>query len=147
MANKSGFTLIEIVVVLVIVGILAGIALPNLFQNISKSKAAQALVLLDSDKSIMESYYAIHSTQTPNPGDTDLDAAGATTSAAVSNVTFNSTISNGSGTFARGNLTYQLISFWSIDASKLILTRETDGSWQCSTLGGPGYSAAFKGIC
>lgn len=46
--NKSGFTLIEIIVVLIIVGVLASIALPNLFSNVAKSRAEEALAAISS---------------------------------------------------------------------------------------------------
>ena len=52
--NKSGFTLIEIIVVLIIVGILAAIALPNLFSNVSKSRAEEALAAIASYRPTME---------------------------------------------------------------------------------------------
>jgi len=52
--NKSGFTLIEIIVVLIIVGILAAIALPNLFSNVSKSRAEEALASIATFRPAME---------------------------------------------------------------------------------------------
>ena len=61
MNKKSGFTLIEIIVVLIIVGVLAAIALPNLFSNVSKSRGAEALATMGGMKSALEACYQSHS--------------------------------------------------------------------------------------
>jgi type IV pilus assembly protein PilA len=52
--NTDGFTLIEIVVVLIIVGILATIALPSLFSNVSKSRAVEAMGVIGSYRALVE---------------------------------------------------------------------------------------------
>ena len=41
--KKEGFTLLEIIVVIIILGVLAGLALPRLFSNIEFSRSAEAL--------------------------------------------------------------------------------------------------------
>ena len=43
MNNRSGFTLLEIIIVIIIVGVLASLALPRFFQTINFSRSTEAL--------------------------------------------------------------------------------------------------------
>jgi prepilin-type N-terminal cleavage/methylation domain-containing protein len=48
--NKSGFTLLEIIIVIIIVGVLASLALPRFFDTIEFSKTTEALNTIGSIK-------------------------------------------------------------------------------------------------
>ena len=52
--NKSGFTLLEILVVIIIVGVLASVAMPQLFRNVERSRATEALASLGATKRAIE---------------------------------------------------------------------------------------------
>lgn len=53
--NKTkGFTLIEILVVLIILGVLAAVALPNLFSNVARARGAEAVASFSSMKAGIE---------------------------------------------------------------------------------------------
>ncbi|KPI53616.1 pilin [Clostridioides difficile] len=56
--SKIGFTLVELLVVVAIIGILAVIALPALFKNIEKAKIAKLESDVTAIKSASLSYYA-----------------------------------------------------------------------------------------
>ncbi|MEI7998026.1 MAG: prepilin-type N-terminal cleavage/methylation domain-containing protein, partial [Candidatus Omnitrophota bacterium] len=57
MPNKKGFTLLEIIVVSLIVGVLVLIAIPNFTNMLNRSYARQALTNLLAIYSAQQSYY------------------------------------------------------------------------------------------
>lgn len=56
--NNKGFTLVELLVVIAIIGILAVIAVPQLFKNIEKSKVSKLEADYNSISTAIVSYYA-----------------------------------------------------------------------------------------
>ena len=56
--NKSGFTLVELAVVVVIIGVLAAFGVPRFMDAVERSKAAEAFGYLDAVRSGQERYHA-----------------------------------------------------------------------------------------
>ena len=64
--NKKGFTLLELLVVVLIIGILAGIALPQYKMAVTKSRVASILPLMRRWKDAMMEYKLQHGDYCPN---------------------------------------------------------------------------------
>ena len=62
----KAFTLTELLVVLVIIGILVLLALPNLMPLISKAKSTEAQLQLEHIQTLEKTYFYMHSKYSPN---------------------------------------------------------------------------------
>jgi type IV pilus assembly protein PilA len=99
MKNKKGFTLIELMVVVVIIGILAAVAVPKLFGMIAKSKASEVGPAAGTYVKMQQAYFSesnfvgswtLIGYKAPGTGD-------ATTGSATTNFTYTpGTITGGS---------------------------------------------------
>jgi len=55
--QKSGFTLLEIIIVIIIVGVLASLALPRFFSTVEFSRSTEALASMSSVRGAIERCY------------------------------------------------------------------------------------------
>lgn len=96
MKKVSGFTLIELMIVVVVIGILAAIAIPNYQDYLKKSRRADATGTLTSLSAAMERYYTQHNSYLGTAQGTLPSAPLAPLSAQVgnSNKYYNLTIQN-----------------------------------------------------
>lgn len=71
--NAKGFTLIELVIVIVIVGILSAVSVPIYRSYTRKAMASEGRALLASVANAQKVWYAEHSTYTTETGETGLN--------------------------------------------------------------------------
>jgi type IV pilus assembly protein PilA len=70
--TRKGFTLVELAVVIVIIGVLAAFGVPRFLKSVERSKAAEAFQFLAAVRAAQERYIAKQGVYTSNLTDLDI---------------------------------------------------------------------------
>jgi len=126
---QKGFTLIELMIVVAIIGILAAIAIPQYQNYVGRANFASALSTLSSLKTNIESYI-LDEGAFPTDAELTADTLGMVADANDrGEITLAAAGTDGGGTatftFDTGNP--------GINGKEVTLTRDDDGVWSCET--------------
>ncbi|MFQ5456747.1 MAG: type IV pilin protein [Nitrospirota bacterium] len=122
--NKKGFTLIELMIVVAIIGILAAIAIPNFMRYQAKAKQSEAKANLGSIYTSEVTYKVENDVYAGNIGSLDWAISGA-------NPKYSYSITSGTATLftaqARGNIDNDgTFDNWTIDQTKDLVNQTND---------------------
>jgi prepilin-type N-terminal cleavage/methylation domain-containing protein len=72
--KRGGFTLVELAVVVVIIGVLAAFGVPRFLQSVERSKASESFAYLSAVRSAQERYHAREGTYASTLTDLDIQS-------------------------------------------------------------------------
>jgi type IV pilus assembly protein PilA len=134
-AAQKGFTLIELMIVVAIVGILAAIAMPSYQNYTAKAQSSEAVMLAESVKRDVELVFVMNR-ECPTNGQSGIAAATSITGKYVDNVVAGGTFSDAGGctveaTFKSLGVSPKIakaVIKWTLAAG------ENTSQWKCETL-------------
>ncbi|OCH60629.1 prepilin-type N-terminal cleavage/methylation domain-containing protein [Aliivibrio fischeri] len=140
--GQKGFTLIELMIVVAVIGVLSAIAIPQYQKYVAKAEVASALATLSGLKTNVEAHTVEYGTFPAAKTENDL---GAPIGMKLGTITFKGQGTGASG--ASGTINFEFATSASNSVSSLIsgknfeLTRNTAGTWTCKASGNNAVTA------
>ncbi|MEZ9840217.1 pilin [Vibrio sp. 10N.261.52.C11] len=126
--NQKGFTLIELMIVVAVIGVLSAIAIPQYQKYVAKAEVASALATMTGIKTNVEAYAAENGAF---PANSLTNALGVPSKIPVGAITFEPDTSAGVGTIV---FTFASSGVSTILHDKVfVLGRSGDGEWECDS--------------